>query len=130
MEWIAILDFIKLVGAAVGGIFSIISLGALIMKKPRKWLSNLIKESTGEKLDEINKDIKEIHQTLEDSKETDISLLRHDITALYHKYKDDKKIPVHAKQDWLSMYERYEKLGGNSYVKNITRTMNSEWEEI
>lgn len=130
MEWIAILDFIKLVGAAVGGIFSIISLGALIMKKPRKWLSNLIKESTGEKLDEINKDIKGIHQTLEDSKETDISLLRHDITALYHKYKDDKKIPVYAKQDWLSMYERYRKLGGNSYVKNITRTMNNEWEEI
>ena len=27
--------FIKLVGAAVGGIFSIISLGALIMKKPK-----------------------------------------------------------------------------------------------
>ncbi len=130
MEWIAILEFIKLVGAAVGGIFSIISLGALTMKKPKKWLRNLIRESTGAKLDEITKDIKGIHQTLEDSKETDTSLLRHDLTVLYHKYKDDKKIPVYAKQDWLSMYERYEKLGGNSYVKNITRTMNNEWEEI
>lgn len=130
MEWMAFLEFIKLIGAAVGGMFSIISLGALIMKKPKKWLSNLIKESTSEKLDEMNKDIKEIRQTLKNSEETDRSLLRHDITALYHKYKDEKKIPVYAKQDWLSMYERYVELGGNSYVKNITHIMNTEWEEL
>ena len=66
----------------------------------------------------LTKTSREIHQTLEDSKETDISLLRHDITALYHKYKDDKKIPVYAKQDWLSMYERY---GGKTWWKFICK---------
>ena len=130
MEVMTILELIKLVGAAIGGIFSIISLGALIMKKPKQWLANLIKESTCEKFKEMSEDVKEIKTAVEESKETDVSLLRHDITALYHKYRDDKKIPVYAKQDWLSMYSRYEKLGGNSYVKNITKIMETEWEEV
>lgn len=130
MELMAVLEAIKLIGAAIGGLFSVIAFGAAIMKKPRKWLAALIKETTDEKFNAISQDIKEIHNTLKASEETDISLLRHDITSLYHKYKGEKKIPIYAKQDWLSMYERYEKLGGNSYVKNITHIMNTEWEEI
>lgn len=51
------------------------------------------------------------------------------MTDIYHKYKNERQIPHYAKEDWLSMYDHYEKKGGNSYIHLITEEMKN-WEEI
>ena len=68
-------------------------------------------------------------EKLKESDETDVVMLRHSITDLYHQYKDTKKIPHYAKEDWMGMLEKYEQKGGNCYIHAITEEM-KEWEEI
>ena len=54
----AILEVIKIIGAAAGGILSIITLVTLILKKPKQWLQQLIKETTKDNLAKTNNKIK------------------------------------------------------------------------
>jgi iron-sulfur cluster repair protein YtfE (RIC family) len=61
--------------------------------------------------------------------ETNIAMLRNTITHIYFKYKDVKKIHHYEKENLVSLYERYEQLHGNHYVKMIVEEM-EDWEEI
>ena len=53
------------------------------------------------------------------AKANDLAIIRNTITHIYFKYKDEKKIPHYEKENVLSLYGRYEELGGNSYIKTI-----------
>lgn len=118
-----ILEMIKLVGAAAGAILSIIALITALSKKPKQWLINTVKEANKEEFNEIRKKLSETN-------ETQICVLRHEITDLYYLYKDKGQIPTHAKLDWIALYEKYTSKGGNSYIKMITEKMMNDWEEI
>lgn len=123
MTWIAFLEMVKLIGAACGAIITIASFLAFITKKPKKWLQQTIKEANKEEFNEIRKKLSETN-------ETQICVLRHEITDLYYLYKDKGQIPTHAKLDWIALYEKYTSKGGNSYIKMITEKMMNDWEEI
>lgn len=125
----ALLAIFKGIGSIVGVIITLITFFGLVSKKPRAALKRMIKEGSEEANQELNERLTKIEEKLKESDETDIVMLRHSITDLYHQYKDEKKIPHYAKEDWMGMLEKYDNKGGNCYIHAITEEMKS-WEEI
>lgn len=135
-----VLEILKVIGGAAGALVTIITFFTLISKRPRAALRRIIREESTE----ANKPVKEqienleskaqtrfnqIEEKLKDNDETNITMLRNTITHIYFKYKDQKKIPHYEKENLVSLYERYEQLHGNHYVKMIMEEM-KDWEEI
>lgn len=73
----------------------------------------------------MSKDMDRMDRKLEDFhsewKDYNIVMLRHDITSVYEHYKDSAAIPQGIYQSTMDLYDKYLKLGGNSYVKNIIK---------
>lgn len=116
METTAILEIIKLIGAAAGGILSILALFTIISKKPKQWFIDNVREATKDEFDKI-------HHFIDKTEKTDLNTLRHDITLLYEKYRDKKEIPMKMRENICILYEDYFARGGNSYVKTIYEEM-------
>lgn len=134
------LEILKIIGGAAGALVTIITFFTLISKRPRAALRRVIREEceeankpVREKIDELEKQAKErfnkIDKKNENNDETNLAMLRNTITHIYFKYKDQKKIPHYEKENVISLYERYENLHGNHYVKMIMEEM-KDWEEI
>lgn len=122
MEAIAILEMIKLIGASCGALITIIGFLGIILKKPRKWIADIIKEATKDEFDKI-------HVFIDKTEKTDLTTLRHEITLIYEKYRDKKEIPMRMRENLCSLYEDYVQRGGNSYVKTIYEEM-LDWKVI
>ena len=115
--------------AALGGTAGLVSI-INALKRPKRSdqeIQDLVLKAI-EKSD-LNQKFKDINDRLDSHLESQLCLLRHQITEIYYKYLENKEIPAHTKQDLCYLYEQYEKLGGNSYVKQIYLEMQS-WEEI
>lgn len=115
--------------AALGGTAGLVSIINAI-KQPKRSdqeVQDLVLKAI-EKSD-LNQNFKDINERLDSHLESQLCILRHQITGIYYKYLENKKIPAHTKQDLCYLYEQYEKLGGNSYVKQIYLEMQN-WEEI
>lgn len=78
-------------------------------------------------LNRLSKDLDVVDGKLEDFhtewKDYNIVMLRHDITSVYQHYKDFAAIPQGIYQSTMELYDRYEGLGGNSYVHEIVEEM-------
>lgn len=83
-------------------------------------------------LNGLSKDLDRVDRKLEDFhsewKEYNIVMLRHDITSVYQHYKSSAAIPQGLYQSTMELYDKYEKLGGNSYVHEIVEEMKT-WEK-
>ena len=135
-----ILEILKVIGGAAGALVTIITFFTLISKRPRAALRKIIREESKEANKELANKIEELEtksrerfdkidkKNLEND-ETNLAMLRNTITHIYFKYKDVKKIPHYEKENLVSLYERYEQLHGNHYVKMIVEEM-KDWEEI
>lgn len=106
-------------GSIIGVIITIVTFLGLISKRPKKALRNLIREEAKAANQELEDDVKNVKEKLESNEQTTIAMIRHEITETYYKYRDNKKLPSNVKEDVLSLYERYEKLGGNSFVHSL-----------
>lgn len=106
-------------GSIIGVIITIATFCGIISKKPKKALRNLIREEAKAANQELEDDVKNVKEKLESNEQTTIAMIRHEITETYYKYRDNKKLPSNVKEDVLSLYERYEKLGGNSFVHSL-----------
>lgn len=122
MEIMDILEIIKMIGAAAGGILSILALFTMLSKKPKQWFIDNVREATKDEFDKI-------HHFIDKTEKTDLNTLRHDITLLYEKYRDKKEIPMKMRENICTLYEDYVARGGNSYVKTIYEEMMS-WKVI
>lgn len=122
MEWVAILEAIKLIGASCGALITIVGFLGVILKKPRKWIADIIKEATKDEFDKIQ-------IFIDKTEKTDLTTLRHEITLIYEKYRDKKEIPMRMRENLCSLYEDYVQRGGNSYVKTIYEEM-LDWKVI
>lgn len=84
-------------------------------------------------LNRLSKDLDVVDGKLEDFhsewKDYNIVMLRHDITSVYQNYKSSAAIPQGIYQSTMELYDRYEDLGGNSYVHEIVEEM-KEWKKI
>ena len=115
--------------AALGGTAGLVSI-INAFKQPKRSdqeVQDLVLKAI-EKSD-LNQKFKDLNQRLDSHLESQLSILRHEITEIYYKYLENKEIPAHTKQDLFYLYEQYEKLGGNSYVKQIYLEMQN-WKEI
>lgn len=78
-------------------------------------------------LNGMSKDMDKIDRKLEDFhsewKDYNIVMLRHDITSVYQHYKDSAAIPQGIYQSTMELYDKYQSLGGNSYVHEIVEEM-------
>lgn len=115
--------------AALGGTAGLVSI-INAFKQPKRSdqeIQDLVLKAL-EKSD-LNQKFKDVNDRLDSHLESQLSILRHEITEIYYKYLENKEIPAHTKQDLCYLYEQYEKLGGNSYVKQIYLEMQN-WKEI
>ena len=75
----------------------------------------------------FSKDLDRMDRKLEDFhsewKDYNVIMLRHDITSVYQHYKDSAAIPQGIYQSTMELYDKYQKLGGNSYVQEIIEEM-------
>ena len=78
-------------------------------------------------LNGLSKDLDRVDRKLEDFhsewKDYNIVMLRHDITSVYEHYKDAAVIPKVVYESTMNLYDKYQKLGGNSYVHEIVEEM-------
>lgn len=78
-------------------------------------------------LNGMSKDMDRIDRKLEDFhsewKDYNIVMLRHDITSVYQHYKSSAAIPQGIYQSTMELYDKYQSLGGNSYVHEIVEEM-------
>lgn len=83
-------------------------------------------------LNRLSKDLDVVDGKLEDFhsewKDYNIIMLRHDITSVYQNYKSSAAIPQGIYQSTMELYDKYEDLGGNSYVHEIVEEM-KEWKK-
>lgn len=75
----------------------------------------------------FSKDLDKLDRKLDDFhsewKDYNVVMLRHDITSVYQRYKDSAAIPQNVYQSTMELYDKYLKLGGNSYVHDIIEEM-------
>ena len=130
----------KGIGSVVGILITLITFWGIISKKPLEAFKNSIRtecekanEPLKNQLTQQEKDITtkfaSVEKRMASAEQTDLALLRNTITHIYFKYKDEKKIPHFEKENVLSLYENYERLGGNSYIHQVVEEIKS-WEEI
>ena len=64
MEFLSILDIIKLIGASCSALITITGFLGIILKKPRKWIAGVIKEATKDEFDKIHTFIEKTEKTV------------------------------------------------------------------
>lgn len=117
------------VGAIAGICVSIAGFLTLVLKAPKEKIGRLIRAQAEAANEQIREDLRNLQRSSEERDKVDLALLRHNITRIYFTYKEKKEIPHFEKENVLSLFEQYEKLGGNSYIKSIVVEMKS-WEEL
>lgn len=123
VELIVILEILKWIGIIAGAILSVVTLSTLLLKKPKKWLTQITKDANADNFTKIDKEFQKIHDFNEKSEHSDICILRHEITLIYENYREKKEIPSRMRENLCSLYEDYSSRGGNSYVKQIYNEM-------
>lgn len=111
------------IGSAVGIIITLTAFWGIISKKPKEALKKMILEGSKEANSKMEEDIRKILERQKKNENATIVSLRHSITNIYERYQTDKKLPIHVKEDLLSLLDQYDKFGGNSYVHTIVEEM-------
>ena len=83
-------------------------------------------------LNGLSKDLDRVDRKLEDFhtewKDYNIVMLRHDITSVYEQYKSSAAMPKVIYESTMNLYDKYQALGGNSYVHEIVEEMKT-WQK-
>ena len=84
-------------------------------------------EDTKEILDNIYKINYEQTENIKVLSQGSKDMLRQRIMDIYHRYKTEKRMPVHAKEALDELYKDYKAQGGNSYIDKYYKRM-CTWE--
>lgn len=120
MTFAALYGILKTIGGVVGVFITLITFWGIISKKPKSYFKNLIDTS-------VKENTQEILNKLEKHDDATLVSLRHSITEIYEKYKDEKRLPIHVKEDLCSLYSQYRNFNGNSYIISLMEEM-KKWE--
>lgn len=123
MTFALFIEIIEVIGAVAGALLGLFSLFSVLTKKPKKWFADIVRQQSIAANKELEEKIDILMKEKDENKARAIVTYRHSITNIYEKYKEEKKLPGYVKQDLCSLYEQYEKLGGNSYVHMIVAEM-------
>ena len=122
-----IVEYSKLISS----IITLVTFVGLIVKPIRKKIVNWIRNSADSKLvnenarqlKEINEKMNSLIEESEASKANDLCMIRHAITQMYYAHINNDTMRVREKEDLEFLYDRYDKLGGNSYVRQIVKEL-------
>lgn len=128
MDAIAIMEFIKLLGGALGSVLTVSAVLTLFIKPIREKFVKWITKTAD--TDNINGKIDNLTTLVEKSIEQNTELqsemskqsnalqasLRNSILNLYYKCMDRGSITLFERQNLLQLYENYQKLDGNSFI--------------
>ncbi len=132
MEGLNISSLLTWLASMIGAITAITGAVLGFNKKARERFKNLVRRNTD--ADDMKNDIESlktsVSELIELQKKTDgcqqlalQAMLRHEITDMYYKHLEDKKLAAYEKEDLIKMSEAYEKNHGNSYVQEIVNEM-------
>lgn len=127
MNFVILWEIFRNIGSAVGILITLSTFWGLISKKPKNALEKIIERGAKKANQQTEEDLQKVLVRLDANDEATVVSLRHSITNIYERYKNEKKFPTHVKEDLFSLFEQYEKLGGNHYVKQIVEEMKG-WE--
>ena len=125
------MEVVKNIGTVIGLVLSAITLITLCCKPLRRKMGNVIRkasnmEETSAALEEVRAMLQQMVATQEVNQElmthfqeSQLSLLRDSIIRLYFKYLPERQVPAYGRKDMVNLFESYQKLGGNSYVRTI-----------
>ena len=77
----------------------------------------------------VIKPLREFLFGTKEPREAQKCILRSDMLHTYYKHKDEDKIRQHEKENYLLEYAAYKRLGGNSFIDDITSEVR-KWEVI
>ena len=120
----------------IGAVTAIIGAVLAVSRKARGVFKSVVRKNTDadgmkqeiEGLKTAVHDMIEMQKTAnEDQQIAQQALLRHEITDLYYKHLEDKKLAAYEKEDMIKMAKAYDKNHGNSYVQTIVKEM-EQWD--
>lgn len=136
MENFDIASLLTWLASMIGAITAITGAVLGLSKKARERFKNLVRRNTD--ADDMKCEIESLKTAVSElvsmQKKTNgdqqlalQAMLRHEITDMYYKHLDDKKLAAYEKEDLIKMSEAYEKNHGNSYVQTIVKEM-TQWD--
>ena len=121
-------EVMEIIGSIVGVILTLITFFGVITKKPKEWFKQMIRDESTAANQPVIEKLDKLEQRMDNSDTTDLVVIRDRITHIYMKYCEKKQIPHYEKENLISLYERYQQLHGNHYIKMIVGEM-KDWEE-
>jgi hypothetical protein len=112
-----VIEILSIIGGVCGSIITISTCATLILNKPKTWIKNIIKEVLNE--ESFNDQFKNLENKLGDNKEASLAALRHEIVEIYDEWISKGYLPKNVKKDLISLYDAYQKNGGNSFAKEL-----------
>lgn len=136
MENVEIASWLIWLSSLIGAVTAIIGAVLAVSRKARGVFKSVVRKNTDadgmkqeiEGLKTAVHDMIEMQKTAnEDQQIAQQALLRHEITDLYYKHLEDKKLAAYEKEDMIKMSKAYDKNHGNSYVQTIVKEM-EQWD--
>jgi len=136
MENVEIASWLIWLSSLIGAVTAIIGAVLAVSRKARGLFKSVVRKNTD--ADEMKQEIEglktAVHDMIEmqktankDQQIAQQALLRHEITDLYYKHLEDKKLAAYEKEDMIKMAKAYDKNHGNSYVQTIVKEM-EQWD--
>lgn len=130
---------LKVASGAISAIMIIFGFLIGIFKPMRTWVSNKVKkiassDNTIKAISEMNEAISDMKAVLERqiqaSEVRDVataSIIRNEITKIYHANLETRTMPAREKENMLMLYESFANLEGSKYISSIVDEM-TRWE--
>jgi len=133
------LDIVRDIAAVVGCISAIFALIALFSEKIRNGVKKVFTHQTREivkintlqndEIETIKRILEKIEVQLNVLTESSKDMMRQRIMSIYHRYKNDRKMPLYERETLNELYKDYKKEKGNSYIDKYYFRM-EKWETI
>ena len=127
MDNVSFMTIFENIGSVVGILITLATFWGIISKKPIEALKKMIREESLNAQSEYHENVQKVLERADKCDDTMMILLRHDIINVYEKYKDEKRFPIHVKQDVMGLVQQYQAWNGNSFALALAKEMET-WE--
>ena len=132
MEGLDVVSILKWVASMIGAVTAVGGAVLGFSKKAREWFKSIVRKNSDaddmrEEIENLKKAVNDLIalQTNNDEAQRQAlqAMLRHEITDIYYRHLEDKKLAAYEKEDMIKMAKAYEINGGNSYIQTIVAEM-------
>lgn len=132
MEGLDVVSILKWVASMIGAATAIGGAVLGFSKNARAWFKSIVRKNSD--ADDMRGEIENLKKAVNDlialqtnndeaQRQALQAMLRHEITDIYYRHLEDKKLAAYEKEDMIKMAKAYEINGGNSYIQTIVAEM-------